>query len=247
MVGIIQQQGREDGIVRLHTGSQGGTQGDDGRHPASQIVDLNEEKIYDLDMKKKELQGHDLRRASPQDAREAGGGPGRMRSRQEGREEKTPRSPRTSRKKREFEVDFDAKETGQRKQVAGYDTRQVIMTVTVREKRARPSRTAGWSWPAELVGLGAEIAALKELQRIRRETLPEAAGRQGDRACGRADGDGDGYVPRDEGRLRADGAKEGDKLTGTPLTTTTTFEAVKSKAMVEEETEKKQTAPVAAG
>ena len=35
---------------------------------------------------------------------------------------------------KELEVDFDVKETGQKKQIAGYDTHEVIMTVTVREK-----------------------------------------------------------------------------------------------------------------
>jgi len=35
---------------------------------------------------------------------------------------------------KEVEVDFDVKETGQKKQIAGYDTHESVMTITVREK-----------------------------------------------------------------------------------------------------------------
>ena len=43
---------------------------------------------------------------------------------------------------KEMEVDFDVKSTGQTKTINGFDTRQVIATVTVREKGKKISRAA---------------------------------------------------------------------------------------------------------
>ena len=103
------------------------------------IVDLKEEKVYELDVKKKTYTVVDLRRAAAADARGA----------REGRERsaaKKQQGPQQQDKPaREMDVDFDVKETGQTKSIAGYDTREVVMTITVREKGERSRTAAAWS------------------------------------------------------------------------------------------------------
>src|SRR5690606_33622753 len=62
----------------------------------------------------------------------------------------------------EFEVDFDVKETGERKPLAGHDARQVIMTVTVRQKGQALEDGGGFVMTSDS-WLGPELAPLKEL------------------------------------------------------------------------------------
>ena len=106
-----------------------------------QIIDLNEEKIYDLDLKKKtykvttfaELrqQMEEARKKAEEEARKAP-------------EAETPAPAERDPNQKEVEVDFDVKDTGEKKAINGFDTHQVIMTVTVREKGKTLSRAAAW-------------------------------------------------------------------------------------------------------
>ena len=238
VVGMFGGKGARDGIVTSAAvkGNRKALIGD----TTSQIIDLDEEKVYDLDMKKKEYRGHDLRRAAQAGCAKRRNVPQRTQRLRKGvrRRQRSPaRQP-----KKEFEVDFDAKETGQRKQVAGHDARQVIMTVTVREK-GKKIEDGGLVMTADS-WLGPEIAALKELSEFDMRYYTKLYGGTGMGLARRADGDGDGHVPRAEGCDRADGERRGESQ-GHAAATTTTFEAVKSQAMVEEE--KKQNSSVAAG
>ena len=98
-----------------------------------QIIDLAEEKIYDLDMKKKtykvttfaELrkQMEDARREAEKNAREHRSEP----SKPSAPAQKDPNE-------KEVEVDFDIKNTGVSKSINGFDTNQSVVTITVREK-----------------------------------------------------------------------------------------------------------------
>ena len=95
-----------------------------------QIVDLTEEKIYDLDVKKKTYtvttfaqlrkQMEDAKRDAEKSAREAQEEPSKP-------AEKDPNA-------KEFEVDFDMKNTGVSKTINGFNTKQTVVTITVREK-----------------------------------------------------------------------------------------------------------------
>ena len=97
-----------------------------------QIIDLTEEKIYDLDVKKKtytvttfaELrkQMEEAKRDAEKSAREE-----RARSEPSKPAEKDPNA-------KEFEVDFDMKNTGVSKTINGFNTKQTVITITVREK-----------------------------------------------------------------------------------------------------------------
>ena len=100
---------------------------------SGQIIDLTEEKIYDLDVKAKSYkvttfaqlrkQMEDAKRDAEKAAREAEPEPGQPSK----PAEKDPNA-------KEYEVDFDIKNTSETKTVNGFDTKKTVMTVTVREK-----------------------------------------------------------------------------------------------------------------
>ena len=191
-----------------------------------QIVDIGEEKVYDVDLKKKEYRvttfeeiRKRLKEAQEQAAREA--------AKEEGRE-KPEEGPR-----KEWEFDFKADETGQKKQIAGYDTRQVIMTVTMREKGKALEDSGGVVLTAD-TWFGPDIPALKELMDFDRRYYEklyggEVMGLAADQAAMIMAM----YPALKEASERL--KKEGAKLQGTPLMTTWVFDGVKSKATLESE------------
>jgi hypothetical protein len=195
---------------------------------SGQIIDLSEEKIYDLDMKKKtyEVTTFDELRRRMKEARdraekEAAKEQGKDQGKDQGKEEK-PTEPQ-----KEYQVDFDVKETGQKKQLAGYDTREVIMTITVHEKGKALDDTGGFVMTSDS-WLGPQIAALKELTAFdlkywQQLQGPEAVGMSPEQMATIMAM----YPAVKQATERM--AKEGTKLQGTPLATTVTFEAVKSK------------------
>ena len=189
------------------------------------IVDLDEQKVYDLDMKKKnytvttfEQLRQKLREAQEQAAKEAKEAPGE------------PTQPSSTDK--QFEFDFDVKETGQTRAIAGHDARQVIMTVTVREKGKTLEESGGVvlttdSW------LGPDIPALKELAEFEmkywKAIAPESALVSAEQMAAIA-----AMYPMIKPAMDRIN-QEKVNLKGTPLATSMTFEGVKSKAQVEEQ------------
>jgi hypothetical protein len=195
------------------------------------IVDLGEEKVYDLDMKKKEytVTTFDELRRKIREAQE--------RAAKEAKEDKEAKdAPSEADRKRdaekEVEVDFNVKETGQTKTLAGYDTRQVVMTITVREKGKTLEDGGGLVVTADS-WLGPEIPALKELadfeMRYWKAIAPETAMISAEQMA--AVMAMYPMIKQAMDRLN----QENVNLKGTPLSTITTFEAVKSKAQIEEQ------------
>ena len=199
-----------------------------GENSSGQIVDIGEEKVYDLDGKKKEYRVttfDELRRRFKEQQEQAA----KEAAKEENRAEKPEEGPR-----KEWEFDFKADETGQKKQIAGYDTRQVIMTVTMREKGKTLEDSGGVVMTAD-TWLGPDIPALKELidfdQRYYTKLYgTEVMGLAADQAAMIMAM----YPMLKDASDRM--KKEGTKLQGTPLMTTLMFEGVKSKAALESET-----------
>jgi hypothetical protein len=189
-----------------------------------QIVDLGEEKVYDIDFKKKEYRvtTFDEIRQRMKEAQERAK---KDVEREEGRPEKADQP------QKEYELDFDVKETGQRKQLAGNDAREVIMTVTAREKGKSLEEGGGLVMTSNQ-WLGPELPALKELSDFDMRYDKQLYG---------ADAFGMGaeqvamlmamypMMQKASERLK----QEGDKLKGTPLASTTMLEVVKSKAQMD--------------
>jgi hypothetical protein len=96
-----------------------------------QIIDLSEEKIYDLDLKNKTYKVTtfaELRRQMEE---------ARKQAQQSAREERPSEPSKPAEKDpnaKEYEVDFDIKNTNETKAINGFDTKKSVITITVREK-----------------------------------------------------------------------------------------------------------------
>jgi len=133
---------------------------------------------------------------------------------------------------KEVEFDFDVKETGQTRSIAGYDTKQVIMTVTVREKGKTLEESGGLVLTAD-TWLGPEIPAMRELAEFEmkywKAVAPETPLVSAEQMAAAA-----AIYPMIKPAMDRL-SKEKSSLKGTPLATTMTFDAVKSKAQIEEQ------------
>ena len=199
---------------------------------SGRIVDLAEEKVYELDFKKKsytvvtfaELR-QQIKEAQEKAQREAD----KAAKEQTGKEK-----PESTEKAPEMEVDFDVKETGQKKSIAGYDAREVVMTITVREKGKSLEDNGGLVVTSDM-WLGPEIPAMKELadfeMRYWKAVAPEAAGVSAEQLAMVIAS----YPLVKQGMDRLN--REKVNLKGTPLSTVTTFDAVKSPQQAAKENE----------
>jgi len=99
-----------------------------------QIVDLTEEKVYDLDIKKKTYTVKtfaQIRKEMEEAQREADKAAREQRASEPGEPSKPAQKDPNE---KEFEVDFDIKNTNESKSINGFNTTKSVMTVTVREK-----------------------------------------------------------------------------------------------------------------
>jgi hypothetical protein len=132
LVNIFGGKGAREGVTSIVAvkGNRKATMSDS----TGQIIDLSEEKVYHLDIKKKTYkvttfaemreEMEKARREAEQSARDM--------PRDEPSEPSKPAQKDPNQK--EVEVDFDVKNTGATKKINGFDTRQSIVTITVREK-----------------------------------------------------------------------------------------------------------------
>jgi len=191
------------------------------------IVDLTEEKVYEIDVKDKSYKVttfEELRR--------------KMREAQERAAKQNKEAPpeaqqqQPSGKEKEVEFDFDIKETGQKKSIAGYDAREIVMTITVREKGKTLDENGGIVLTADS-WMGPEIPAMKELAEFEmkywKAIAPETAAVSAEQMAAVMVM----YPMVKQAMERMN--QEKVKMEGTPLATTMTFEGVKSKAQMEQQ------------
>jgi hypothetical protein len=217
MMGMVAGKAAKDGVVT--TVAVKGDRKVEMNDTFGRIVDLKEEKVYELDVKKKTYEVvtfEELRR--------------RLREAREKAERQAPKDEQNQQQDkpaREMDVDFDVKETGQTRSIAGHDTKEVVMTVTVREK-GRALEDSGGMVMTSNSWLAPAVPALKELSdfelRYWKAIAPEAAGMSAEQMA--AVMVMYPMVKQAMERLKT----EESKLQGTPLATTTVFEAVKSQA-----------------
>jgi hypothetical protein len=189
-----------------------------------QIIDLSEEKVYNLDIKKKEYkvvtfaelrqQWQDAQAKAKKDIAEV--------------KEDQPTDPQQSGK--EFEFDIAVKETGQTKAVAGHNTREVVVTVTMREKGKTLDESGGLvltnvNWLAPKIAALDEIGAfdLKFMKAIYGDLLAGFDAQQLSMILA-------SHPSFKE--MQAKMAAEGKKLQGTSLASSMELEAVKSAAQM---------------
>jgi hypothetical protein len=119
-----------------------------------QIIDLKEEKVYDLDIRKKQYKVTtfaEIRRRMEEAMKNA---------EESAKDNKAEAPPEQTGK--EVEVDFDVKDTGQRKAINGFDTHQVIMTIAIREKGRTLEESGGIVLTTDM-WLTPRVAAMSEI------------------------------------------------------------------------------------
>jgi hypothetical protein len=123
------------------------------------IIDLDEEKIYDLDFKSKSykvMTFDDLRRQMEQQEERA------KAEQQKSQPSSAPKSEAPDPNAKQMQIDFDLKETGQKKNINGFETREIVMTITVHEKD-KPLEQSGGMVMTTHEWLAPRIAAMKEI------------------------------------------------------------------------------------
>lgn len=190
------------------------------------IVDLNEEKIYDLDMRGKKYKVTtfaELRRQIEEARRRAEENVRKAQAEAPARDKAPERDPNA----KEMEIEFNIKDTGQKKSVSGFETHEVVLTITVHEKGKKLEDSGGLLLTSDM-WVAPTVAALKEIRDFDVRFAQKLAGPMMV----------SGASPEDMGRMLAaypmmkdalaKMSAEGAKLDGTPLTTTMTFDTVRS-------------------
>jgi hypothetical protein len=125
-----------------------------------QIIDLAEEKIYDIDFKDKSYkvttfadirrQMEEARKKAAEQAAKESGAPAQQ------------QPPPADAKESQVEIDFDLKESGQKREINGFSAREVIMTVVAREKGKTLEEAGGMVMTSNL-WLTPKIPAMNEV------------------------------------------------------------------------------------
>ena len=187
-----------------------------------EIIDLNEQKVYDLDMRRKTYTVttfEELRRRMAE-----------MEAKAKEDVAKAPNEERPQNQGKELDVDFDVKNTGQTQTINGFDTRQVVVTVTVREKGKKLEESGGLVMTADN-WMTRSVPALKEIADFDMRYYKALAGPQvaidaQQLATALA------MMP---GLKEAFGRMQRAGLDGTAISSTTTVESVKSPEQMKEQ------------
>jgi hypothetical protein len=203
-----------------------------------EIIDLTEQKVYRLDLKKKEYRvvTFEQMRAEFEKARAEA---------EKNKEQMKPEDKQEAEDaSKQLEFDFDVKETGQKKSIAGVETRQVIMTITGHEKGKKVEDSGGLvltvdSWLGPKSPVMDEIVAfrMRYAKAIYGETFLADAGQMAAMIAAYPS------FSKMSDRMRA----ESGKLQGTAYSTVTTFEGVKSPEQMKQAQAQQQQQPTSSG
>jgi hypothetical protein len=189
------------------------------------IIDLGEEKVYDIDYKRKEYRVTTFAelRKKWQDAQEKA-------KKDVADAKEGPADPQQSGK--QYEVTFDVKQTGQTKAIAGHNTREVVVTITMKEKGVSLEEGGGMvmtnaMWIAPKIAALDEVGAfdLKFAKAIYGDAMPTLDAAQMSVLLA-------SYPSFKE--MSEKMVAEAQKLEGTSLAVTSTLEAVRSAEQMKE-------------
>lgn len=186
-----------------------------------QIIDLGEEKVYDIDVRKKEYRVTTFAQLREQ-----------IKKAQADAEKAAKDMPAEDKDElqqsgKEVEIKVDVKETGEKKNIAGHSARQVIVTVTAVEKGKTLEEGGGMVMTNDF-WMGPRIAALDEVAQFDQKYFMALYGgslaSMGDQFASMA-----AMYPSLQ-KMMAEMAEKMKALDGTPLLTIQKTETVKSAA-----------------
>lgn len=183
---------------------------------AGEIIDLTEEKMYRVDVKKKQYQVltfEQLRKEWQEAQKEMEKNADQMRQAQGEPEDKEP-----------LEFSAEVKETGQQKAIAGHDTREVVLTITGK-KPGKTLEAGGGMVMTSTMWLAPRIPALDEIQEFDAKFVKAIYGDEGAAAIQQMAMVLTMFASAKP--LMAMSQAESRKLAGTPLQTTMVMERIR--------------------
>jgi len=197
-----------------------------------QIIDISEEKIYDLDLKKKTVRVTtfaELRRRMEESQKKAA---------DDAKKQQPAEAKPQPTDEKQMEIDFDVKNTGQKKTINGFDTHEVVMTITVRQKGQTLEQGGGLVMTSDM-WMTPKIAAMKEISDFDRRYYEKLYGPMIVGASAEQVASAMAVYPMLKpamGKMTTEGAR----LDGTPIQTTTTVDSVKSADEIAQEKAQQQ-------
>jgi hypothetical protein len=128
----------------------------------AELVDLNEEKIYQIDIKKKTYTVMTFAQIKKQ-MEDALAKAKEQAAAQPDAPKPDPKAQQQGQQPTEFVVDFSMKKSGQKKVINGFNTEETVATVTIRQKD-KPTQDGAMVMTTSLWMSNPRIAALKELE-----------------------------------------------------------------------------------
>lgn len=191
-----------------------------------QIIDLAEEKVYDIDFNKKTYKVTtfaELRRRMEEAQKKAE----ERASKQAGKSDKADNVPPDQ----QMEVDVDIKNTGQKRTINGFDTHQTIMTLTMRQKGKTLQEAGGMVMTTDM-WLAPTIKEMKEIRDfdVRYFQKMNAGGMIAGASAEQMAAAMAMYPMMKQAIARM--SVEGGKVEGTPVLTVMTMDMVKSDEQV---------------
>ena len=184
-----------------------------------EIIDLDEQKVYGLDMKAKTYKVvtfAELRAAYEKAKADATAKTQEMKPEDKKQVEDTTK---------QYELDADVKETGQKKNINGFDTHEVILTITAHEKGKKIDESGGFVLTTDM-WLAPKVAALDEVIQFQLKYIKAVYGEAFVADMQQMAGTVAMY-PTFQPMATKMQAESG-KLQGTPIVSTSTFDSVKS-------------------
>jgi hypothetical protein len=195
-----------------------------------QIIDLAEEKIYDLDVKRKTYRVMTF--AELRQRMEEAKAKAEKAAREEQAKQKAEPAP-ASRPEDSVEIDLDVKSTGQKRAINGFNTSQVVVTVAVREKGKTLEQSGGLAITTDM-WMAPRMPAIKELMDFEMQFAQKLYGPMIAGASPQDMASVMAIYPMLKPALEKMNAEQA-KVEGTAILTTVKVEAVKSAEQIAQE------------
>ena len=189
-----------------------------------EVIDLDEQKIYSMDVRKKTyevLTFEEMRRRMQQNQEKAA-----QAMKEQPKQEAAPTQ-------QQMEIDFSLKDSGQKRTINGYECREVVMTVTARQK-GKTLEEGGGNVMTSHIWLAPAIPAMKEIADFDQRYYKALQGPYSLAGSAEQMAMALAIYPAMKdmiGKMEA----ENVKMDGTPILTEMTMEVVKSPDQVAEE------------
>jgi hypothetical protein len=232
MMGMFGGKAAKEGVI--NTVAVKGNRKVTASEDSSEIIDLDEQKIYNLNLKKKTYEVvtfAEMRRRLQETQEKAA-----KAARDENREAKQPENQKQP--EDQMEIDFSLKESGQKRNINGYDCREVVMTITARQK-GKTLEQAGGMVMTSHIWLGPNIPATKEIAEFDQRYAKAMEGVFGPGASADQMAMATAMYPGMKdmiGKMQV----ESVNMQGAQILTETTMESVKSQEQMSQQSEQKQ-------